>query len=227
MGIVLRVSGHRWCTTMLWIAHVQTKQPKDVLNHFTTCLLKVSVIHYLNSEANKQKNQTQQQLLYCSVLFITFGLSIILFKSSIEHTCDYEFIQTVLLLKQMDSINYSINVDCYFDFCDNGYDYPSQHPPSPQIVLKFIGIMFYAFGYLNGCKFDIFGDLNNLEKRLELEFENVNCGDLGGRYDYPPIFNPTTAPSQQPTIIVHVFVNEMKNEINKHENKNKLELIRM
>ena len=44
----------------------------------------------------------------CSVLFITFGLSIVLFKSSIEHTSDYEFIQTVLLLNQMDSINYSI-----------------------------------------------------------------------------------------------------------------------
>ena len=34
----------------------------------------------------------------CSVLFITFGLSIILVKSSTENTCDYEFIQTVLLI---------------------------------------------------------------------------------------------------------------------------------
>ena len=54
---------------------------------------------------------------------------------------------------------------------------PSPHPlfapPRPPIVLKFIEIIFYAFGYLNKCKFVMFSDLNNVENELELE--NVNC----------------------------------------------------
>ena len=48
----------------------------------------------------------------------------------------------------------NINVDCYFDFYDNGYDYPPQHPTTN--FLKFIGIIFYVFGYLNECEFEIF-----------------------------------------------------------------------
>ena len=40
--------------------------------------------------------------------------------------------------------------------------------------LKFIGIIFYVFGYLSECEFDISGDLNYVENR----FENVNYGDL-------------------------------------------------
>ena len=80
----------------------------------------------------------------------------------------------------------NINVDCYFDFDDNGYDYAPQHPPPPRIFLKFIGIIFYVFGYLKECEFDIFGDLNYVENRLELEFENANYGGLCNGYDYPP-----------------------------------------
>ena len=48
----------------------------------------------------------------------------------------------------------NMNVDCYFDFYDNGFVCPPHHPP-PQIFLKFIGIIFHVFCYLNECEFDV------------------------------------------------------------------------
>ena len=134
------------------------------------------------------------------------------------------------------------NVNCDFDigffYLCNGYNDPStigpaNNPtpdPPPSIVLKFIGIIFYVFGYLDECKIHIFGDLNNFGNRLEIEFENVNCNALCNGYDYPtavsttaPISNPTPGLQQQPVIFC-IFVNEINNEINKNENKNKLVL---
>ena len=76
--------------------------------------------------------------------------------------------------------------------------------PHSLLILLFIGIIFYLFGYLNECelgKNDIFYDLNNAfesEKLNENAFENSNC-DIFVSGLLCPI--PTPSPQQPPQII--------------------------
>ena len=100
----------------------------------------------------------------------------------------------------------------------NGFDTMGQGIGT-AVVLRIL------FSYVN----EISKEINVNENENEFELENViaNCDfDFCDYYylcdGYCPARDPTPARQQQP-MIFYVFVNEMNNEINETENKNKLE----